>query len=328
MRLALLAAALIYATPVLAADVESPTDKPDCKVADATPSSKKTFTWSGSCKEGYADGAGTLAGIVDGKQVTTFEGSLVRGRMHGEAYLQLEDGTQYEGGLRNGKWHGKGTLVTISRTRYDGEWSDGKEHGAGAKSYSTGGRYEGQWKDGKFHGKGKASYIGGQVFEGEFQEGKPLGQPAPASVAASREHRLKSDSAEGGKFRHTLASGGPAPFNKSYAQMSEQERQGVHRLYPMLHPDDEPPYPARGTAALVAMVSEANYELRVKGLLFANVLVDASGVPTSVQVFKSPSPAMTAVMTILLLKEKFKPALCSGAPCPMAFPFHAQFEES
>lgn len=323
MKFALLALSVLAMSNAFGA--EASIGAPDCLVINARPVPKESVTWSGPCKDGYADGVGTLTWFVDGKSTSSYEGSMVRGRADGDGYAQDANGTQYEGGMRHGQRHGKGTALTIDRSRYDGQWKDGKKDGSGTETFATGGRYEGQWKDGRFHGKGKATYIGGRVFEGEFQDGLPLGMSVLKSAMPTGGYRLKSDSAEGGKFRHTIVSGGPAPFDKSYAQMTAQEQQGVRSLLPMLHPDDAPPYPLKGMAALNKMLSEAHYEIQATGLLVAHVTVDGNGAATAVQVFKSPSPAMTAVITVLLLKEKFTPGLCAGTPCPMAIPFRIQF---
>lgn len=325
MKPAILVLALIHALPAFSAVPETTIGAADCKVLNPHPIAKESITWSGPCMDGYADGAGTLAWFADGKPGSRYEGTLVRGQRQGEGYSQLKDGTQYEGGFFQDRRHGKGIELAIDRSRYEGEWKEDYEDGVGTKTYATGGRYEGQWKDGLFHGKGKATYIGGQVYEGEFREGVRADQPAPLKGEKTPEYRLKSDTAEDGKFRSTLVRGGGIPFNKSYANMSPKEQQGVRSRYPMLHPDDEPPFPLKGIAGMNAMLSEAHQEILIAGILKAQILVDSNGVPTSVQVFKSPAPAMTTVATILLMREKFKPGLCAGKPCPMVFPFEVDF---
>lgn len=322
MKLALFAVSLLCALPALGA--EATIGAPDCLVIQHNPVPKTTVTWSGPCKDGYAEGTGTLTWFVNAKFSASYEGGVVRGLPHGEGYFQQVDGTQYEGGMRNGDPHGRGTMVRIDRTRYDGQWKDGNRDGAGTQTFALGGRYQGQWKDNMFHGQGKASYIGGQTYEGEFREGLPVGQSAPPAVVPNR-YSLSSQDSGVGKFRAKVGKGGPAPFGKTYAEMSADERQSVRRQYAMLHPDDEPPYPLRGAADLYEMLTEAHFELRTSGVLNAHVQVDSSGAASAVNVFKSPSPAMTTVATIVLLKEKFKPGLCAGTPCPMVYPVVIQF---
>lgn len=93
----------------------------------------------------------------------------------------------------------------------------------------------------------------------------------------------------------------------------------------MLHEDDEPPYPASGTANLYGLISEGQNKILAKGALSMNVLIDSDGKPVSATVFQSPDPAITRVATFVALKEKYKPALCSATPCAMVFPVRVMF---
>ena len=53
--------------------------------------------------------------------------------------------------------------------------------------------------------------------------------------------------------------------------------------------------------------------------------VDAKGVAQSVSVIASPDSDMTRVAAGVLMLETYKPALCAGQPCAMAFPVRMEF---
>jgi hypothetical protein len=53
--------------------------------------------------------------------------------------------------------------------------------------------------------------------------------------------------------------------------------------------------------------------------VIASVTVDAQGNPHDVTVYKSPSKEITAITGAELIDAKFKPAVCHGQPCAMAF---------
>ena len=107
--------------------------------------------------------------------------------------------------------------------------------------------------------------------------------------------------------------------------MTKEEQRVVRYRYKMLHEEDEPPYPANGTVNIFRTISEAQASLLVTGLLDIDVQIDSSGTPTSVTVHSSPSPEMSRVAAFVVMKEKYKPALCAGTPCPMKYPYQIVF---
>lgn len=49
--------------------------------------------------------------------------------------------------------------------------------------------------------------------------------------------------------------------------------------------------------------------------------VDADGEATAVKVLLAADPQLTRTIASVLLLTKYKPAVCSGKPCAMAYPF-------
>lgn len=70
-----------------------------CKIWNPAPQPDETVTWSGGCKNGFADGDGTLQWFEQGKPDVRFEGG-------------------YQGGKRNGY----GVLIDPNGNRVAGEW--------------------------------------------------------------------------------------------------------------------------------------------------------------------------------------------------------------
>lgn len=325
MKFALLGITLTCAVPALGAEV-NPVGKADCKVDNPHPVAREKVSWTGACKDGYADGAGTLEWSVNGRVSLHFEGTLLRGRSHGDGYTRNADRTQYEGAFVDGKRHGKGIEQRVDQTRYEGDWKNGLRDGTGTQTYPSGGRYAGQWKNGEMHGHGKATYSSGKVFEGEFSEGRQAGQPAIKDSDAKSDYSLAADRAyTGTRIKHANVSGNNVPFRKSWDAMSAAEQRSVRREHGMLHEDDEPPYPANGTANLFRSISEGQSAILTTGYLRMDAMIDSTGAPSTVTVFSSPDPGMTKVATFVLMKEKFKPGLCSGTPCPMVYSVAIQF---
>ncbi len=109
--------------------------------------------------------------------------------------------------------------------RVVGGYKNGFREGRGIWLSAKGDSYEGEWKNGWRDDEGVAEYDLGGRIEGSWSRGKP----AVTNTV-------------------TLALNGTVPFEKTYADMTPQQQQQFRRHYPMLHPDDTPPYPAKGTA--------------------------------------------------------------------------------
>ncbi len=293
----------------------------NCLLVDLNPIPKPSVKWDGPCKDGYAEGEGNLEWFANGAFNGYYKGPLVRGLPHGTGYSKLPGGVEYEGQFVRGKYEGRGVMLSGNGDRYEGEFKDGLRDGSGVMAYGVGGRYEGQWKAGKFHGQGKATYAGGQVVEGAFAAGLAPGQQAREPVRARTSHTLGHPKSSRDKVSH-----GNIPFDKSYAQMTADEQRLVRAAYPLLAEHDEPPYPLNGTKRVVSWFYEAITKIQASGPLRMNVLVDSEGNAESVEVFETPHKDMSKLAAQIAMAEKFKPAVCSGKPCAMVFPYAVNFK--
>ena len=325
MKSIFLAVALSCTLPAFAAETENTIGKPDCKVINPSPERNEKISWSGACKDGYADGVVTLEWFIDGQVTSHFEGHLQRGRKHGDGYNRNSSMTQYEGNFKDGLRDGYGIEQSAIKTRYEGEWKEGVPDGRGSKTWWDGSSYQGQWKNGNPHGKGKATYTSGTVFEGEFLEGVAAGRPAIAKVDSSKRYDMASDASRAGShIRSAAVTGSVVPFNKAWDALSKEQQQAVRNTYGMLREEDEPPYPVKGKAGLYDDIVEASDILRSLGYLRLTLMIDSTGTPSTVTVFSSPDPQLTKLATSVLMRQKFKPALCAGTPCEMAYEFSLQ----
>jgi hypothetical protein len=116
------------------------------------------------------------------------------------------------------------------------------------------------------------------------------------------------------------------PLNRRYADLTPEQQELVKSNYEAMRPLDEPPYPENGLLPLFEAVREVQRQLLAEGDLVMFVDVDPQGDGTRVSVIKSPDPQLTRVMANILMKVKYKPAICKGQPCSMGFPLRMSFK--
>lgn len=120
--------------------VPVPTYAQTCKVLDP----ELVGTYSGGCKDGYADGLGQATGIA------SYTGEFRSGRKHGRGIKRWPWGDRYEGEFVDDRKQGSGTYIW----GVDGPWAGEKYSGAfmadwreglGTYSWPTGETYTGLW---------------------------------------------------------------------------------------------------------------------------------------------------------------------------------------
>ena len=326
---------------------------PDCRIGTLLPAPvSNTVKWNGACKDGFADGPGTLAwndaddsqrriegtlvkGVVAGEakltyapridprntgtERTSYEGTFRDGQPDGQGFFQYAQGGMYEGGVAAGKPQGTGIYVSLDRSRYEGQWVDGKRQGQGKATFAVGGSYDGEWKNGQFDGVGTIVYAGTpRTWHGAFVAGLPADAARPVTAETG------SDPVPG-----TSAQRGAGPIGSltvppaaSWAQLSVAMQNIIKdQYYFALAPGDEPPYPVDGMEAGVPLISQIRNKIAVRGHVTILTTVGADGIATSASVVGVPANAApyfaTAGMTL-----KYKPAMCQDTPCTMIFPMY------
>ncbi len=109
------------------------------------------------------------------------------------------------------------------------------------------------------------------------------------------------------------------PPEKKYADLTETQKNNVRANYDGLAADDEPPYPIDGVLTLYTAVSDVGVYFKAMGELELVATVGADGKVSAVSAYKTPDHRMTEYVSKILAVQKFKPALCKGAPCQMDY---------
>jgi hypothetical protein len=317
--------------------------KPDCRILDFKLGSGDTVSWSGACVDGYAHGKGILQLFHSSEPVGGYDGVIERGLLQGEGEQFFADGDSYKGSFRDGRPNGKGIfryakggsirgefhnggLVAGSQVerlyaegdRYTGGWRKGKPNGQGERIYALGGSYQGGWENGEFSGEGTIRYPNGKVLSTTFKA-------EPASEAAERDqyyYRAPGAQNQSILSRNSSRAISDLPVNPGYADLTPAQQALLKKSYPILQAQDEPPYPLHGMTALVQLAQSAQKGIPVEGVLRLDVMVDAEGHATAVKILQSPSanPDYGRMFAAAAMRQAYKPAICAGAPCAMAYP--------
>ena len=147
----------------------------------------------------------------------------------------------------------------------------------------------------------------------------------PASAEAPAVYSVK-DTVVGSQIPQAIITSA-VPFDKTYAQMSADQKALIAQDYESLSPGDEPPYPALGLSHMSTYLMRLAEMTSPTGPLVATVDVGPDGQARSVSVYKSPDATVTSMVTALLAKESYKPAKCGGAPCAMTYVMRVNFPD-
>ncbi|MCS0583831.1 hypothetical protein NX784_19740 [Massilia pinisoli] len=344
----LLVLAASACAPALAQETSAWIGAPDCRLAPVEPAPAQAPSWHGGCKNGVADGKGTLewqsasgkryrleavlaAGQVQGEGTLHYPdgaqyiGTLRNGIPDGRGYFRNADGDQYEGEVRMGEGNGKAELLYANGNDYNGEFKNGKRDGFGVMTWTLGGRYEGGWKDDKPHGPGKIVYAGNTGREVAVQDGRDPARKRGAE--SSKTYTVKEDQADTGTWiRRDIAYRIPVPPDLGFKELSPEQQAEVASWYPALAPGDEPPYPVNGPAEFYKAMSHVVRKTGMKGDITVYVLVGADGKVRSVTAVGLDDAEVRKIIATAAGLVQYKPAVCAGHPCDMAYPYRLGLE--
>ena len=332
--------------PALAQEAPAWIGAPDCRLAPLTPAPPQAPTWNGGCKNGLADGKGTLewrdaagkryrldgvfaAGQVAGEgslrypDGTQYTGTLRNGMPDGRGYFQDPDGTQYEGDVRMGERTGTAEVLSPNGDDYKGEFKNGKRDGTGVMVWALGGRYEGAWKNDRPHGPGKIVYAGNPAREAVLEDRSVSKRENDA--ASRKTYTVKEDAPVTGTWiRHAIASNIPVPPDRGFNELSPEQQQVVASWYPALAPGDEPPYPVKGPAEFYEAMSHIIHKTGRQGEIRVYVLVGADGKARSVTATGLDDANARKLIATTAGLVQYKPAVCAGQPCEMIYPYRLE----
>jgi hypothetical protein len=238
-----------------------------------------------------------------------------------------EESITWSGACLEGYAEGAGVLQWFRagrpRTRVEGVFERGRVKGKARQIYASGLRFEGEHVDGKPAGLGVMVWPNGDSYEGDFKNGEPA---YPETIVRKR-YFLKEE-VTGSSIRRDSLTGSAVPLDKPYAELTPEEKRIVKVWYLGMPEEDEPPYPSHGLLPELSAAKRAQENLNIGGSVYLVVTIDSTGVPTGVDVVKSPDPELTKAIADILMVERFKPAICHGVPCKMEYPFRAEFGTS
>lgn len=127
-----------------------------------------TVSWSGACKDGFADGPGKLTWVTNGSSTDTYQGDLKMGYRHGWGIYLFSDGASYEGDWVNSQRNGVARILYGDGSRYEGEVYDGQRMGRGTYFHPDGSGTDGYWDSGR-PWISRTFASGGRIFS-EFEQ--------------------------------------------------------------------------------------------------------------------------------------------------------------
>lgn len=311
-------------------------------------------SWSGPCKDGFADGQGIVAWDDDKDGERRIEGTLVRGSVTGEAtltwasekrkgdngrnsyigtlrdgqpdgqgFFQYADGGLYEGGVASGKQHGAGIYINLDRSRYEGQWVDGERQGYGKATFALGGSYAGEWKHDRFDGPGTVVFVGPpRAWQGQFHNGRPEGTPDPGDATVGTFTTWSKERGTSSKLPTVIGSSFVPPL-AGWPELTTGQQNLFKSFYPALAPGDEPPYPLHGMRDMNQVIARIHGELNsYHGAVRVLVLVGSDGKAGSVAVLGKVPPDVARYVSAAIMSQPYKSAVCQGVPCEMRYPIN------
>jgi hypothetical protein len=135
-------------------------------------------------------------------------------------------------------------------------------------------------------------------------------------------HSVEATQATGTILKKNLEWDSKIPLNKTYGELTDEQKAELHKMYASLAPGDEPPFPAEGIKPIFNSLKNAQRTLQAHGALDMKVTVGPDGTATKVDDNSTTrSVQMTQRAQRVLMSTKYKPAVCSGAPCTMQYLF-------
>jgi len=112
------------------------------------------------------------------------------------------------------------------------------------------------------------------------------------------------------------------PLDKTYAELTPEQKAELHAMYENLPEGDEPPFPEAGLKPIFNAIRKAQRLRQAQGELNMAVTVGPDGNAIKVEdrggVYDIQ---MTEIAQQVLLLTRYKPAVCKGQPCTMQFRF-------
>lgn len=132
----------------------------------------------------------------------------------------------------------------------------------------------------------------------------------------------EADPQTGTKLRQTISKATLYPLTKTWFEFTPEEKARLRQFYETMGENDEPPFPIDGLGEITRELAARAGRLNYQGELSIHVTVDATGRAKSIDFVKYVDFEAAKSLAYVLVKTKYKPALCAGVPCEMQFPFY------
>ncbi len=140
-----------------------------CRIWNPYPDPGESVTWSGGCRNGLAQGRGSLQWSKNGKKIDRFEGEFLDGKRNGQGIYSSRNGYRYEGAYRNDQRNGFGVVTYDSGARFEGQWRDNKANGQGTYKAANGQTFSGMWTNGCFRQGDRRANVGSTAKDCGFE---------------------------------------------------------------------------------------------------------------------------------------------------------------
>jgi hypothetical protein len=153
-------------------------------------------------------------------------------------------------------------------------------------------------------------------------------QPAPRGSTVSPQRLMNEASSQTGTLiKKEMVWSSKIPLNRTYGELTPEQKAEFHAMYESLPTGDEPPFPLEGLKPIFSAIKKAQASVLARGELNLIVTVGPDGKARQVEDYGSvDNPEMTKFAASVLLMTKFKPAVCDGTPCTMQFPFNLKLK--
>lgn len=147
----------------------------------------------------------------------------------------------------------------------------------------------------------------------------------PATAAAMPRYTLRQDVAPvGSNIPRAVLRDSLLPFNRTWQELTPEQRLVMKSHYESMSEADEPPFPEAGLRVIYQWIDAVARRTGDRGPVIMNLGIDSQGQVASVAVIQSPSKEFTQALARALLEVRFKPAVCDGQACRMDFPVRAE----
>jgi hypothetical protein len=147
----------------------------NCRVQDPSPIANESIKWSGPCRNGLAEGRGTLQWFLKGQPTERTEGEWHGGKLNGRALTVFADGRRHEGEYREGVPDGRGVTTLTDGSRLDSTYRAGKANGRGVFTKTDGSKLDAEFVDDQAT-RGTWIWKNGNRYEGDLKNFQPDGQ--------------------------------------------------------------------------------------------------------------------------------------------------------